>query len=284
MKVLVTGVNGQLGYDVCRELTARGVENIGVDIADFDITDAAAVENYLVNYHPDVVVHCSAWTAVDAAEDQPEKVSAVNGQGPRNIARVCKQIGAKMVYISTDYVFSGDGERFYEVDDPVEPTSVYGKTKLEGEQAVRETLDEHFIVRISWVFGKNGKNFVRTMLTLAETRPELNVVCDQIGSPTYTADLAPLLCDMIATDKYGTYHATNEGVCSWAEFTEEIFRQAGKQVKVNHIPTTEYPTKAVRPLNSRMSKEKLVENGFAKLPAWQDALSRYLKELEKEAQ
>ena len=284
MKVLVTGVNGQLGYDVCRELTARGVEHTGVDIADFDITDAAAVERYLEQYRPDVVIHCSAWTAVDAAEDQPEKVSAVNGQGSRNIAEVCKKIGAKLVYISTDYVFPGTGERFYEPEDQTGPLGVYGKTKLEGEMAVRETLDEHFIVRISWVFGKNGKNFVRTMLTLAETRTELNVVCDQIGSPTYTADLAPLLCDMIATNKYGTYHATNEGVCSWAEFTEEIFRQAGKCVKVNHIPTSEYPTKAVRPLNSRMSKEKLVENGFARLPAWQDALSRYLKELEKEAQ
>ena len=283
MKVLVTGVKGQLGYDVCKVLTQRGIDHIGVDIEDFDVTDKAAVEDYIKKYGPDAVIHCSAWTAVDAAEDVPEKVAAVNVDGPRNIAQVCKTIGAKLVYISTDYVFPGDGERFYEVDDQTGPTSVYGKTKLGGELAVKETLDNYFIVRISWVFGKNGKNFVRTMLNLAETRSELGVVCDQIGSPTYTADLAPLLCDMIETEKYGTYHATNEGICSWAEFAEEIFRMAGKTVKVNHILSKDYPAKATRPLNSRMSKEKLEVNGFNKLPSWQDALGRYLKELEKEA-
>jgi len=279
MKVLVTGVGGQLGYDVCKVLAARGVEHRGVDVQDFDITDAAATRDYIAGYHPDAVIHCSAWTAVDKAEDEMENVRAVNAGGPRNIAAVCREIGAKMLYISTDYVFPGTGERFYEPDDPTGPLGTYGKTKLEGELAVQELLDRYFIVRISWVFGLNGNNFVKTMLRLAETKTELNVVCDQIGSPTYTADLAPLLCDMIMTDKYGVYHATNEGVCSWAEFTREIFRLAGKDVKVNAIPTSEYPTRAARPLNSRMSKDKLEQMGFFRLPAWQDALARYLKEL-----
>lgn len=282
MKILVTGVGGQLGYDVCKVLSARRIEHKGVDIADFDITDARATREYIADYHPDVVIHCSAWTAVDKAEDEIEKVRAVNAGGPRNIASACREIGAKMLYISTDYVFPGTGERFYEPDDPTGPLGAYGRTKLEGEQAVRELLERYFIVRISWVFGKNGNNFVKTMLRLAETKLEVNVVCDQIGSPTYTADLAPLLCDMIMTDKYGVYHATNEGVCSWAEFAQEIFRLAGKKVKVNAILTSEYPTRAVRPLNSRMSKGKLEEMGFARLPSWQDALGRYLKEIEGE--
>lgn len=279
MKVLVTGVKGQLGYDVCKVLAQRGIEHLGVDIEDFDITDVSATEKYIQNYAPDVVIHCSAWTAVDAAEDMIEKVEAVNVEGPRNIARVCKEIGAKMVYISTDYVFPGDGERFYEVDDATNPGSVYGKTKLGGELAIKELLDQYFIVRISWVFGINGKNFVKTMLQLAETRDELGVVCDQIGSPTYTADLALLLCDMIETERYGTYHATNEGICSWAEFAEEIFRLAGKKMKVNHILTKDYSARASRPLNSRMSKQKLDDMGFRRLPTWQDALARYMKEL-----
>lgn len=279
MKILVTGVGGQLGYDVCKVLTARGIENKGVDLADFDITDAAATHAYIVDYAPDAVIHCSAWTAVDKAEDELEKVRAVNAGGPRNIAQACKEIGAKMLYISTDYVFPGDGERFYEPDDPVGPLGAYGQTKLEGEQAVQELLEQYFIVRVSWVFGKNGNNFIKTMLRLAESHDELNVVCDQIGSPTYTADLAPLLCDMIVTEKYGVYHATNEGVCSWAEFAQKIFRLAGKSVTVHPIPTSEYPTRAVRPLNSRMSKDKLVEMGFSRLPTWQDALVRYLKEI-----
>lgn len=279
MKILVTGVGGQLGYDVCKVLTARNIEHKGVDIADFDITDAESTVGYITSYHPDAVIHCSAWTAVDRAEDEIEKVRAVNAEGPRNIAATCREIGAKLLYISTDYVFPGDGERFYEPEDPTGPLGAYGATKLGGELAVRELLERYFIVRISWVFGKNGNNFVKTMLRLAETRWEVSVVCDQIGSPTYTADLAPLLCDMIMTDKYGVYHATNEGVCSWAEFAQEIFRLAGKQVKVNAIPTSEYPTRAVRPLNSRMSKDKLEQMGFTRLPAWQDALARYLKEL-----
>lgn len=279
MKVLVTGVKGQLGYDVCKELSRRGIEHLGADLEEFDITNKDATHRFIAEYHPDAVVHCSAWTAVDAAEDVPEKVAAVNVDGPRNIASVCKEIGAKMVYISTDYVFPGDGENFYQVDDPTGPSSVYGKTKLGGELAVKELLEQHFIVRISWVFGKNGNNFVRTMLRLAETRDELGVVCDQIGSPTYTADLAPLLCDMIESEKYGTYHATNEGLCSWAEFAEEIFRLAGKQMKVNHILTKDYPVKAKRPLNSRLSKQCLEDAGFHRLPTWQDALARYFTEL-----
>lgn len=280
MKILVTGAGGQLGYDVCKVLTARNIEHRGVDIADFDITDAEATGDYITSYHPDAVIHCSAWTAVDKAEDEPDKVRAVNTEGPRNIAAACREIGAKLLYISTDYVFPGTGERFYEPEDSTGPLGVYGATKLGGELAVRELLERCFIVRISWVFGKNGSNFVKTMLRLAETRREVNVVCDQVGSPTYTADLAPLLCDMILTEKYGVYHATNEGVCTWAEFAQEIFRLAGKQVKVNAVPTSEYPTRAVRPLNSRMSKDKLEQMGFARLPTWQDALERYIKELE----
>lgn len=280
MKLLVTGVKGQLGYDVCKVLSARGIEHRGVDIEDFDITNAQATHDYIAAYRPDGVIHCSAWTAVDRAEDELEKVRAVNAEGPRNIASVCKEIGAKLVYISTDYVFPGTGDRFYEPDDPTGPLGAYGVTKLEGEQAVQALLERYFIVRVSWVFGKNGNNFVRTMLRLAETKSELNVVCDQIGSPTYTADLAPLLCDMVVSEKYGVYHATNEGICSWAEFAEEIFRLAGKDVKVNPVPTSEYPTRAARPLNSRMSKAKLEEMGFSRLPDWHNALVRYLRELE----
>ena len=280
MKILVTGVGGQLGYDVCRVLTARNIEHKGVDIADFDITDGKAARDYITAYHPDAVIHCSAWTAVDRAEDELERVRAVNTEGPRNIAAACKELGAKMLYISTDYVFPGTGERFYEPEDPTGPLGAYGETKLGGEKAVQELLEKYFIVRISWVFGKNGNNFVGTMLRLAETKREINVVCDQIGSPTYTADLAPLLCDMIVTDKYGVYHATNEGVCSWAEFAQEIFRLAGKDVRVHPVPTSEYPTRAVRPLNSRMSKDKLEKMGFSRLPDWHDALARYIHELE----
>jgi len=279
MKILVTGAGGQLGYDVCKVLAARGVEHRGVDVQDFDITDANATRKYITSYRPDAVIHCSAWTAVDRAEEEPEKCRAVNADGPRNIAAVCRELGAKLLYISTDYVFPGTGERFYEPDDPTGPLGVYGRTKLEGELAVRELLDRYFIVRISWAFGRNGNNFVKTMLHLAETKTELNVVCDQIGSPTYTADLAALLCGMIMTEKYGVYHATNEGVCSWAEFAREIFHLAGKDVRVNDVSTSEYPAKAARPLNSRMSKDKLERMGFSRLPSWQDALARYLKEI-----
>lgn len=279
MKILVTGVNGQLGFDICRILSARGIEHRGVDIEDFDITDQDAVHHSITSYAPTAVIHCSAFTAVDRAEDDVELCTRVNVDGAENIARAAKRVGAKMMYISTDYVFPGNGEHFYEPDDKTGPLSVYGKTKLMGEDAVRATLDDHFIVRISWVFGINGKNFVKTMLRLAESKTELNVVCDQIGSPTYTYDLAKLLCDMIATDRYGTYHATNEGVCSWAEFAAEIMRLAGKDTAVHPIPASDYPTRAIRPLNSRMSKDKLEKNGFSRLPHWKDALARYLEEL-----
>lgn len=279
MGILVTGVGGQLGYDVCRVLTARGITHKGADIADFDITDPQATKRYIREYAPEAVIHCSAWTAVDKAEDEPERCYAVNVQGPRNIAAICRELGAKMLYVSTDYVFPGTGEQLYEPDDPTDPLDMYGQTKLEGEWAVKELLENYFIVRISWVFGKNGNNFVKTMLHLAETKTQINVVDDQIGSPTYTADLAPLLCDMIMTEKYGVYHATNEGFCSWAEFAQEIFCLAGKNVHVNPIPTSEYPTRAIRPLNSRMSKEKLTRAGFKRLPDWHDALKRYIREI-----
>ena len=280
MKILVTGVKGQLGYDICRILTERGIENRGVDIEDFDVTDEAAVNNYIKDYAPTAVIHCSAFTAVDRAEDEIELCTRVNADGTRNIAKAAEAIGAKLMYISTDYVFPGTGEQFYEPGDSTGPLSVYGKTKLLGEEAVRSTTDRHFIVRISWVFGINGNNFIKTMLRLSETKTDLNVVCDQIGSPTYTYDLSHLLCDMIVTERYGTYHATNEGVCSWAEFAAEIMKTAGKSTVIHPIPTSEYPTRASRPLNSRMSKSKLEENGFSRLPHWKDALKRYLKELE----
>ena len=276
MRILVTGVHGQLGYDVCRELSKRGVEHRGVGREAFDLTDADTVRAYILEYAPDAVIHCAAWTAVDRAEDEADAAAAVNVTGTRAIAQACRDLDAKMIYLSTDYVFPGTGERFYEPEDPTGPLGAYGRTKLGGERAVQELLQRYFIVRISWAFGINGNNFVKTMLRLSETRDEVNVVCDQIGSPTYTADLAPLLCDMANSEKYGIYHATNEGICSWAEFAEEIFRVAGKQVKVNHIPTSEYPTRAMRPLNSRMSKDKLVKKGFYRLPAWQDAVRRYI--------
>lgn len=279
MKVLVTGVKGQLGYDVMKELNKRNIESIGADIEQFDITNYEQTKEFIEDNMPDAVIHCSAYTAVDKAEDEIELVKRVNGEGPRNIAKVCHKNNIKMIYISTDYVFNGKGENFFETNDPVAPLGAYGMTKLMGETAVKEETDKYFIVRISWVFGKNGNNFIKTMLRLSETKDEINVVCDQIGSPTYTADLAILLCDMVITEKYGTYHATNEGICSWAEFTEEIFRQAHKNTKVNHITSEEYPSKAKRPKNSRMSKKSLDEAGFNRLPDWKDALKRFLSEL-----
>lgn len=282
MAILVTGVKGQLGYDIMKVLNARGIECVGADIEEFDITDFAAVEKYITAINPSAVIHCSAYTAVDKAEENPDLVFKVNVEGPKNIATVCKQLGAKMVYISTDYVFPGVGDNAYEVSDEKNPLSVYGKTKLGGEEVVKEILTKYFIVRISWVFGLNGNNFVRTMLRIGKDRDTVNVVNDQIGSPTYTADLAPVLCDMVVTDKYGEYHATNEGYCSWAEFAQEIFDLAGYKTKVNPIPTSEYPTKAVRPFNSRMSKVSLDAAGFNRLPEWHDALKRYMKELENE--
>lgn len=277
MKVLVTGVKGQLGYDVVNELEKRGIEAIGVDIQEMDITDAASVDKVIKEAAPDAVIHCAAYTAVDAAEDNEEICRKVNAEGTQNIANVCKELDIKMTYISTDYVFGGQGTRPWEPDDERDPQSVYGQTKYEGELAVQNTLEKYFIVRIAWVFGVNGKNFIKTMLNLAKTHDTLKVVNDQFGSPTYTYDLAKLLVDMILTEKYGIYHATNEGICTWYEFACEIFKEAGVDVTVLPVTSEEFAAKASRPYNSRMSKEKLVENGFEKLPTWQDALKRYLE-------
>lgn len=279
MKVLVTGVKGQLGFDVVNELTERGIEAVGVDIDQMDITDAASVDKVIKEAGPDAVIHCAAYTAVDAAQENEESCRRVNAEGTQNIANICKELDIKMLYISTDYVFSGEGERPWEPEDACDPKSVYGQTKYEGELAVKNTLDKYFIVRIAWVFGVNGKNFIKTMLNLAKTHDTIRVVNDQFGSPTYTYDLAKLLADMVQTEKYGVYHATNEGVCSWYEFACEIFRKAKVQVNVIPVSTKEYGAKAPRPHNSRMSKEKLTENGFERLPSWQDALERFLKKI-----
>ena len=282
MKVLVTGVKGQLGFDVVKELSERGHEAIGTDIAEMDITDTESVKSVLGEVKPDAVIHCAAWTAVDAAEDNEEKVREVNAFGTKYIAEECKKLDCKMLYISTDYVFNGKGEKPWKPDcKDYAPLSIYGKTKLEGEIAVAETLEKYFIVRIAWVFGVNGKNFIKTMLNVGKTHDEVRVVNDQIGTPTYTFDLAHLLVDMIESEKYGYYHATNEGgYISWYDFTKEIFKQAGYKTAVIPVTTVEYGlSKAARPFNSRLDKSKLIENGFKPLPTWQDALSRYLKEI-----
>lgn len=301
MKVFVTGVGGQLGHDVMNNLFARGYEGVGSDIApvysgiadgsavttmpylSLDITDAKAVHDVITQVNPDVVVHCAAWTAVDLAEDPDkiDKVRAINAGGTQNIANICKELDCKMVYLSTDYVFDGQGEQPWLPDcKDYKPLNVYGQTKLEGELAVANTIDKYFIVRIAWVFGLNGNNFIKTMVNLGKTHDTLRVVCDQIGTPTYTLDLARLLVDMIETEKYGYYHATNEGgYISWYDFACEIFRQAGIATKVIPVTTKEYGlSKAARPFNSRLDKSKLTEAGFARLPSWQDALGRYLKE------
>lgn len=302
MKVFVTGVAGQLGHDVMNELASRGYVGVGTDLAksyngiqdgsyvttaeyvSLDITNKEAVMNTIKTVNPDVVVHCAAWTAVDLAEDEDKqaKVKAINVDGTQNIADACKEVDAKMVYISTDYVFDGQGTKPWKPDcKDYKPLNVYGKTKLGGELAVSNTLSKYFIVRIAWVFGKNGNNFIKTMLNVGKKFDTLRVVNDQIGTPTYTFDLARLLVDMIETDKYGYYHATNEGgYISWYDFAREIFKQAGYTTKVNPVTTEEYGlSKAARPFNSRLDKSKLVENGFKPLPTWQDALARYLKEL-----
>lgn len=280
MKVLVTGVKGQLGFDVVNELIKRGHEAIGVDIEEMDITDEESVNRVIKAAVPDAVIHCAAYTAVDAAEDNVDICRKVNATGTGYIAKVCKDLDIKMMYISTDYVFNGQGTRPWEPDDVREPLNIYGQTKYEGELLVEETLDKFFTVRIAWVFGVNGKNFIKTMLNLGKTRDKLTVVADQIGSPTYTYDLARLLVDMIETDKYGRYHATNEGLCSWYDFACEIFKQAGMNVSVEPVGSDQFPVKAKRPMNSRMNKDKLTENGFVPLPSWQDALARYLTEIE----
>lgn len=303
MKFFVTGVAGQLGHDVMNELAKRGYEGVGSDIAPqysgvedgssvttmpyvgMDITDAKAVREMILSVKPDVVVHCAAWTAVDLAEDEDkkEKVYAINAKGTQNIADVCKELDCKVIYISTDYVFNGQGTEPWQPDcKDYQPLNVYGKTKLEGELAISNTVSKYFIVRIAWVFGLNGKNFIKTMLSVGKTHDEVRVVNDQIGTPTYTYDLSRLLVDMAETDKYGYYHATNEGgYISWYDFTCEIYKQAGLSTKVTPVTTAEYGvSKAARPFNSRLDKSKLTENGFRPLPTWQDALSRYLKEIE----
>ncbi|PKL26958.1 MAG: dTDP-4-dehydrorhamnose 3,5-epimerase [Firmicutes bacterium HGW-Firmicutes-15] len=280
--VLVTGAQGQLGHDVLGQLEERGIRGVGADIGDFDITDGGSTEAYINSLKPDVVVHCAAYTAVDMAEDERELCRKVNVIGTANIAESCKRIGAAMVYISTDYVFDGSGDRPWAEDETVSPLGIYGETKAEGELAVRKTLDKHIIVRTSWVFGKNGSNFVKTMLRLGRERDKVRVVDDQVGAPTYTVDLARLVCDMLQTNRYGTYHATGEGWCSWASFAEKIFALTGVQATVVPVPSSEYQTKARRPLNSRLGKDRLDKNGFERLPHWQDALERFLKELGEE--
>ena len=299
MKVFVTGVGGQLGHDVINELTSRGYEAIGSDVVDMDasgvpyvaldITDAKAVERVITEIRPDAVVHCAAWTAVDAAEDadKQEKVKAINVDGTQNIANAVKMVDAKMVYISTDYVFDGQGTAPWEPDcKEYAPLNVYGQTKLGGELAVSSTLEKYFIVRIAWVFGLNGGNFIKTMLQVGKNHPQVRVVNDQIGTPTYTYDLARLLVDMIESEKYGYYHATNEGgYISWYDFTKEIYRQAGMDTEVLPVTTEEYGlSKAARPFNSRLDKKKLTDNGFVPLPDWKDALQRYLQELKKQGE
>lgn len=280
MKVLVTGKTGQLGHDVLLELKKRGHEAVGTGSADMDITDEQAVRRVLLSERPGAVIHCAAYTAVDEAEDKEAVCRSVNVDGTANIARACREIGSRMLYLSTEYVFSGEGTQPWEPDDTAEPLNVYGRTKYEGELEVRRYLERYFIVRISWIYGVNGKNFVKTMRRLGKERGAVNVVDDQIGSPTYTRDLAVLLVDMIESEKYGVYHASNEGVCSWYEFAREIFKESGMEnVAVTPVPTEAFPVKAVRPKNSRMSKEKLTANGFSRLPSWQDALRRFIREL-----
>lgn len=279
MKLLVTGVKGQLGYDIVKECKKREIEAVGVDVEEMDITDAKKVEEVIKNGNYDAVVHCAAWTAVDKAEDEVEACTKVNVDGTKNIANVCKELDIPMMYFSTDYVFDGEGEQLWNEYDQRNPLNVYGQTKYEGELAV-EALKKHFIIRIAWVFGVNGNNFIKTMLRLGKERGAVSVVNDQIGSPTYTYDLAKLVVDMIQTDKYGTYHATNEGLCSWYEFACEIFKQANLNVNVTPVDSNAFPVKAKRPHNSRMSKAMLDKNGFNRLPTWQDALSRYLKEID----
>ncbi len=281
MRVLVTGADGQLGYDMVKRLNETSIECLGTSINELDITSEAQTNEVITNYNPDVVVHCAAYTAVDKAEDERELCYNVNVLGTKYVAAACKEIDAKMVYISTDYVFDGEGDQPFEVTDQPNPINYYGKTKYEGELEVQKLLNKYYIIRISWVFGKNGNNFVKTMLRLAKERDEISVVADQIGSPTYTYDLTRLIVNMIQTEKYGIYHATNEGYCSWYEFASEIFRQAGLEVKVKPIKTEDYITKAKRPKNSRLSKRKLVQQGFSSLKEWEGALCEFIKIIEK---
>ena len=280
MKCLVTGYNGQLGYDVVKELERRNIECLGIDKNELDLTKKDDVYNYVKNYNPDVVIHCAAYTQVDKAEENKELCYDVNVNATKYLVDVCNEIGAKICYISTDYVFNGDVEGYHKVDEKTDPINYYGLTKYQGEEEVRKNK-KHFIVRISWVFGINGNNFIKTMLKLSETKDELSVVCDQVGSPTYTYDLAKLLVDMINTDKYGTYHATNEDVCSWYEFAKYIFEINNIDIKVNEVLTKDYKTLAKRPYNSKLDKSSL-DNDFYRLPSWKDACKRYCRELKKE--
>ena len=282
MKVLVTGVNGQLGWDVVRLLERRGIPCRGVDIQDFDLLDGPAAKAYVQEYEPDVIVHCAAYTAVDKAESEPEKCAAVNGDGTMNMVRAALSVGAKMVYISTDYVFSGEGEEPWEVDAAYEPKNVYGLSKVQGEIAVRSLMKRYFLLRTSWVYGVHGKNFVRTMLKLGQEKSEVRVVDDQIGSPTYSADLARVICDLIPTEKYGIYHVTNEGYMSWAHFAELIMAGGNLPCRVLPVTTAEYAAPARRPLNSRPSNKALQKAGIAPMPTVEDALGRYLRELKSE--
>lgn len=281
MKILITGVRGQLGHDVQEELEKSG-ENLifACDKEEFDLTDSCQIEKYILENKPDAIIHCAAYTAVDKAEDEEELCRKINSDAPLAIAKSAEKLGAKMIYVSTDYVYGGDGEIPYEIDSEKNPQNVYGKTKLQGENNVLSACSRAFIVRTSWVYGINGNNFVKTMRRLGETKEEINVVDDQIGSPTYTRDLAHLLCEMIKTEKYGVYHATNEGYLSWADFAEKIMQMSKLKAKVNHISTAEYPSKAKRPLNSRLSKKSLTDNGFQLLPNQDDALKRFIAELE----
>lgn len=279
MKVLVTGVNGQLGHDVMIHLQLQGIEAVGVDIQDFDLTEEEEVMNYVRKVQPTAIIHCAAYTAVDKAESEPARCCRINGEGTRNLVRAAISVKAKMMYVSTDYVFPGEGAEPYETMDPKGPQNIYGQSKLQGEMAVISEMTACFIVRTSWVYGVNGSNFVKTMLRLGAERDSVNVVCDQIGSPTFSYDLARCLVDLIQTTKYGVYHATNEGFCSWAEFAEAIMEKAGLSCKVHPVLTSQYKTAARRPLNSRMSKDSLDKAGVARLPQWEDALGRYLAEI-----
>ena len=278
MRVLLTGYSGQLGHDAAAELTRRHIPFLGVTSREMDLSRAEQVEAVLADYRPDAVLHCAAYTAVDRAEEEPERCMAVNGDGTRHLARGCAALGAKLLYVSTDYVFPGDGTAPYEVTDPTGPLNVYGRSKLAGEEWVRQLVARYFIVRTSWLMGR-GNNFVKTMLRLAESHRELRVVDDQIGSPTFTADLAPLLVDMLLSDRYGVYHAANEGFCSWAELAEETFRLAGRDTAVRRVTTEEYGARALRPKNSRLSQASLRAAGFGPLPPWQESLKAFLRDL-----
>lgn len=277
--IIVTGAKGQLGGDICDLLKKQNVPFLGIDKNELDITDKNAVDSFFQSNKADALIHCAAYVAVDRAEDEKELCFAVNEKGTRNLAEACRAHRIKMLYVSTDYVFPGDGEAPFETDGKKAPLNTYGLSKLKGEEAVKETLSEYFIVRTSWVFGEKNTNFIATMLRLAEIRDEVNVVSDQIGSPTYAKDLAVLICEMIKTEKYGTYHGTNEGYCSWYDLARKTFLVAGKDIKVNAVTSEEFPTKATRPKNSRLSKKCLDENGFKRLPNWEKAVKRYLENI-----